>query len=59
MSTAGPTGSVAALASDVREGRRTATDVLEEHLGRVAEREADVHAFNLVMEDQARARQAK
>ncbi len=33
--------------------------MLEEHLRRIAEREADVHAFNLVMEDQARSRAAE
>jgi aspartyl-tRNA(Asn)/glutamyl-tRNA(Gln) amidotransferase subunit A len=31
---------------------------LEEHLARIAEREASVHAFNLVMEDAARERAA-
>ena len=33
--------------------------MLEEHLARIAEREGDVHAFNFVMEDQARARAAE
>ena len=33
--------------------------MLEEHLDRIAEREADVHAFNFVMEDHARARAAE
>ena len=61
MSAAGPagTGSAADIASEVRQGRRTATAVLDEHLGRIAEGEADVHAFNLVMEDQSRLRAAE
>src|SRR5204863_1715358 len=36
--------------------RRRARDVLEEHLTRIDAREADVHAFNLVLADDARAR---
>ena len=61
MSVIGPAGPASAseTASDVRQGRRTASAVLEEHLRRIAEREADVHAFNLVMEDQARSRAAQ
>ncbi|HUC15398.1 MAG TPA: amidase family protein, partial [Acidimicrobiales bacterium] len=60
MSAAGPAGpaSAAETAADVRQGRRTATAVLEDHLRRISEREADVHAFNLVMEDQSRSRAA-
>src|SRR4029079_12613877 len=37
-------------------GRRRARDVLEEHLTRIDTREIDVHAFNLVLADDARAR---
>jgi len=61
VSGVGPAGPASAseTAADVRQGRRTATAVLEEHLRRIAEREADVHAFNLVMEDQARSRAAE
>ncbi|MGE0795401.1 MAG: Asp-tRNA(Asn)/Glu-tRNA(Gln) amidotransferase subunit GatA [Acidimicrobiia bacterium] len=44
-----------AIAADVRAGRRSAVDVLEEHLARIDEREPDIHAFNLVMADGARA----
>ena len=44
------------IAEDVRAGRRQAIDVLEEHLARVEAHEADVHAFNLVLADEARAR---
>jgi aspartyl-tRNA(Asn)/glutamyl-tRNA(Gln) amidotransferase subunit A len=43
------------IAADVRAGRRKARDVLEEHLARVDAREPDVHAFNLVLRDEARA----
>src|SRR4029079_16110357 len=37
-------------------GRRRARDVLEEHLTRIDTREIDVHAFNLVLADDARVR---
>ena len=47
--------SAAQIASGVRGGRLKALDVLELHLGRITARESDVHAFNLVMADQARA----
>jgi aspartyl-tRNA(Asn)/glutamyl-tRNA(Gln) amidotransferase subunit A len=43
------------IAREVRAGRQRARDVLEEHLARVNEREAEVHAFNLVLSDEARA----
>ncbi|HYL53212.1 MAG TPA: Asp-tRNA(Asn)/Glu-tRNA(Gln) amidotransferase subunit GatA [Acidimicrobiia bacterium] len=43
------------IAAGVRAGRRSARDVLEEHLSRIDEREGEIHAFNLVMADQARA----
>ena len=44
------------IAADVRAGRRTARDVLEEHLAQISARETDVHAFNLVTADAARVR---
>ena len=44
-----------AIAEDVRAGRRRATDILDEHLARIEAWDADVHAFNLVMADSARA----
>ena len=47
--------SAAQIASGVRSGTLKAVDVLEQHLGRIAAREGDVHAFNLVMADEARA----
>jgi aspartyl-tRNA(Asn)/glutamyl-tRNA(Gln) amidotransferase subunit A len=43
------------IAADVRSGKRTARDVLEEHLARIDEREREIHAFNLVLADEARA----
>jgi aspartyl-tRNA(Asn)/glutamyl-tRNA(Gln) amidotransferase subunit A len=43
------------IARDVRGGATTATRVLEEHLARVEARESEIHAFNLVMHDEARA----
>ena len=48
-------GSARAIAADVRAGRRRARDVVEEHLDRIAELEAEIHAFNLVLADEARA----
>jgi len=48
--------SAIAIAADVRAGRRRARDVLEQHLAQISAREADVHAFNLVTADDARAR---
>jgi aspartyl-tRNA(Asn)/glutamyl-tRNA(Gln) amidotransferase subunit A len=47
------------IARAVRSGERSAVEVLEEHLARIDEREADVHAFNLVQRDDARAAAAR
>jgi aspartyl-tRNA(Asn)/glutamyl-tRNA(Gln) amidotransferase subunit A len=44
------------IARAVRSKERSARDVVEEHLARIDEREADLHAFNLVLADEARAR---
>ena len=43
------------IAAGVRAGSLKATDILEQHLARITERESDVHAFNLVLADEARA----
>jgi aspartyl-tRNA(Asn)/glutamyl-tRNA(Gln) amidotransferase subunit A len=43
------------IASAVRAGQRRAIDVLEEHLARIAAREGEIHAFNTVLGDDARA----
>ncbi len=44
---------VRAIAEDVRNGRRTAVEVLEEHLAVIDERESAIHAFNLVTREAA------
>ena len=44
-----------AIAASVRAGERSAREVVEEHLARIEGREAELHAFNLVMADAARA----
>ncbi len=43
------------IAADVRAGRRSAVSVVDEHLAAIGAREADIHAFNLVLADEARA----
>ncbi len=43
------------IAAAVRSGRRSAREVLEEHLAVIDAREAELHAFNLVLADEARA----
>ncbi len=47
---------VVEIAAAVRSGQRSARTVVDEYLGAVAEGDADIHAFNLVTEGQARAR---
>ena len=44
-----------AIASDVRSGNRRAADVVEEYLGRIEAHDGDIHAFNTVTAEQARA----
>jgi len=46
------------LAGSVRSGARRAQDVLEQYLAVVDERESEVHAFNLVLVDEARGQAA-
>ena len=48
-----------AIAAAVAAGERSASSVLEEHLGRIAEREPEIGAFNHVMADEARAAAAE
>ncbi len=43
------------LAADVRSGARSARAVLEEHLAVIETREDEIHAFNLILADEARA----
>ena len=49
----------ASIASQVRSGVVKAVDVLDEHLARITARETEIHAFNLVMVDEARAAAAR
>jgi aspartyl-tRNA(Asn)/glutamyl-tRNA(Gln) amidotransferase subunit A len=51
--------SAAEIAGAVRAGARSAADVVEEHLAVIAGREAELHAFNLVLADEARAAAAE
>jgi len=44
-----------AIAAAVREGSTKASDIVEAHLARIGEREEEIHAFNLVLADAARA----
>ena len=48
--------SAADIAWHVRNNITSAADVLERHLAVIDEREGDIHAFNIVLADQARAR---
>ncbi|CAN5615467.1 Asp-tRNA(Asn)/Glu-tRNA(Gln) amidotransferase subunit GatA [soil metagenome] len=43
------------VAGAVRSGERSAVDVLEVHLDAIDARESELHAFNLVLADEARA----
>ena len=47
------------IAWNVRNNVTSAADVLERHLATIDEREGDIHAFNLVLTDEARARAAE
>ena len=47
------------IAEGVRHGTVSAAEVLDDHLARVDAREGEIHAFNLVLADQARARAAE
>ncbi len=51
--------SAADIAWNVRNNIASATDVLERHLAAIDQRESDIHAFNLVLADEARARAAE
>jgi len=47
------------IAEGVRFGTVSASQVLDDHLARIDDREDDVHAFNLVLADEARVRAAE
>ena len=50
-----PTATATGIAQAVRAGQRRAVDVLEECLAAIDAREGEIHAFNHVMADEARA----
>ncbi len=56
--TNGLPASVVGIAAAVRAGIVSAADVLERHLAAIDAREPDIHAFNLVLADEARERAA-
>jgi aspartyl-tRNA(Asn)/glutamyl-tRNA(Gln) amidotransferase subunit A len=47
---------VHAIAAGVRDGSLSASEVVERHLSAIAERDVEIHAFNLVTGDAARER---
>ena len=47
------------IAAAVKEGTKKATDLVEARLALIAERDPEIHAFNHVMADQARAAAAR
>ena len=47
------------IAWNVRNNVVTATEIVEQHLAEIDRREGDIHAFNLVLADEARARAAE
>ena len=55
MSPVDPAATAVAIARSVRAGERSARSVVEEHLGRIEAREAELHAFNLVLAEEALA----
>ena len=57
--TDGQPTSVVDIAWSVRNNVTSAIDVLERHLAEIERREDDIHAFNLVLADEARARAAE
>ena len=48
-----------AIAAAVKSGERTASDILEEHLDRIDDRDGEIGAFNMVMADDARSAAAR
>jgi aspartyl-tRNA(Asn)/glutamyl-tRNA(Gln) amidotransferase subunit A len=50
-----PLGTAATIAAGVRSGELSARVVIDAHLAAIESREPDVHAFNLVLVDEARA----
>jgi len=54
-----PRLTASAIAASVRDGSRKAADIVEQHLAAIAAREPEIHAFNLVLADEARADAAR
>jgi aspartyl-tRNA(Asn)/glutamyl-tRNA(Gln) amidotransferase subunit A len=54
MSATGVPATARAIADAVRAGTLTATEVLEHHLAAIDRREHEIHAFNLVLQAEAR-----
>ena len=54
-----PRTSAAEIAASVRSGAVKAADLVEQHLATINAREPEIHAFNHVMADQARAAAAR
>ncbi len=52
-------GTAADIAAAVRAGTTKAADLVEQHLARISAREPEIHAFNHVMADEARAAAAR
>ena len=50
------TTTATAIAAGVRRGSLRAADILERHLAEIERREPEIHAFNTVLEDEARKR---
>jgi aspartyl-tRNA(Asn)/glutamyl-tRNA(Gln) amidotransferase subunit A len=50
-----PFATVVDIAADIASGKTSAVEILEQHLARITERESEIHAFNLVTTEQARA----
>jgi len=50
--------SVVDIVGSIRAGKTTASDVLEQHLARIDSRETEIHAFNHIMAESARANAA-
>ncbi len=59
MSDSDVPSTAAEIAWNVRNGVSPAAEVVERHLGAIDAREGDVHAFNLVLADEARERAAQ
>jgi aspartyl-tRNA(Asn)/glutamyl-tRNA(Gln) amidotransferase subunit A len=49
-----PTATALDIAAAVRDGDRPAADVIDEHLAAIEARESEIHAFNLVLAEEAR-----